>query len=581
MPLTPGEPPRPSPAPRAPAERAAEPRGNAILDVVRFTGLPAPVLGRAAALLLLDTAASLATPLLVGVVTAHLLEEALPLDIDLRATLLAWALLVVLQAASRYLSVLQLGAAAAQVSARLRCQAYEHIQSLPMAFFHLREHGDLLSLLSEDSRRISQFLTQTATELAPHLITVVGAAAIMLALDPATGVAALCVAPLTLLAVRASNRSTSPLSRKLAERAAQHTALTEQNLRLISLIKAFTRENIESARYQQSSQGLLNAEMDHLRATSRINPLVHLLTGLALVVLAWVGSLRIDNGQLQAAELVSLIVYGLVMFRPLFALGGSIGAYLGAAGAAQRLQSLFATHPEPPGAGDREWQAPRQELAFRQVRFAYPGRPELFRSLDLTLPAGKTTAIAGPNGIGKSTLLNLLMRFHDPLAGEITCDGVSLENYRLASLRERMAYVPQRVQLVSGTIEDNIRYGLEDADPQAIARAASAALVDQFTKELPDGLATRVGPGGVRLSGGQRQRIALARALLRNTPVLLLDEPTAMFDPGSELQLLQRLIHTLSGKTVVIVTHRPQLLSLADHTITLGDNDPTGSQGKH
>jgi len=540
-------------------------------EVFAYAQVPLRSLAGMAGLLLLDAAASLLTPLVIGLVSAHILQQPGIAYLSFNQLLVIWAGLVLIQASLRYFSTQQLGKAASQVSAVLRSRTYEHIQALPLTFFHTREHGDILSLLSEDIRRVALFLTNTATEIAPHLLTVAGATIIVLSIDPMTGLGALCVMPLVLLTIRQAGRAANPLSRALADQQATHASLTEENLRLNQLIKSFAREQLEVERYAGSNTKLLEAELKHLHISNRIGPLVQAITGIAVILLVWIGAQRIQMESLQPSELVSLIMYGFILFRPLHALGRSYGSYQSARGAAARLTELLEEQSEPTSSGDTLFPGVKSEIRLETVRFAYPGRPDVLKSTSAVIPAGKVTALIGENGAGKTTLIHLLLRFMDPLEGRISVDGTDVRQFKLASIRAKIGYVPQHVALINGTIADNIRYGMPDADEARVAEAAHNALVTEFAATLPEGMATLVGPGGVKLSGGQKQRIALARALLKNAPIIILDEPTAMFDPESETKLLDRLVTLLAGKTVMIVTHRPAMLQLAHLSLRLSD----------
>lgn len=537
--------------------------------LIRYAGIPYRLLAGIAGLLLIESAANLATPLIIGMVTAAILEQPGYDFLPLHQLIPLWLALALLLSALGYLTAQKLGSAAAQVSARLRLRLYEHIQTLPTHFFQQREHGDVLSLLSEDIQRVSHFLVTTATQVTPHVITVIGATLIVISIDPLTGLAALCVMPLVLITIRQTGRAARPLSRTLAEKMADHSSLTEENLRLNQLIKAFTREDIELERYKSSNQALLDSEIRHLTISNRIQPLVEVITSTAVIALVWLGAQRIQSGELLPAELVSLIMYGFLLFRPLHAIGITYSGYQSALGAAGRLTEILDEQREPQETGNTPLQSPSREIRFDNIHFTYPGRNRTLTDFNAAFPAGKVTVLVGPNGTGKTTLTLLLLRFFEPQQGNIYIDDINIRDIELYELRARISYVPQNVTLINGTIRDNIRYGLADASNSEILHAAEKALVMDFANTLQDGLETQVGPGGVRLSGGQKQRISLARALLKQAPIIVLDEPTAMFDPDSEQHLMPQLLTLLSGKTVLIITHRPAMLELADKLLQL------------
>lgn len=542
--------------------------------VLDYSRLPLGSIAKVLLLLLSDTAVSLLIPLLIGTVTASILDQATAPS-PLNQLLVAWATLICAQAIVRYASTINLGRLGFALSADLRLRMYEHIQALPVDFFQQRTHGDILSLLSQDIQRISAFLSRTAIELVPHLLTLLGAVVIVLSTDFWVGLTALGVLPIILLVTRLLSRQAHPLSKALADQAADHSSITEENLRVQKIIKAFTREPIEIERYRTSNQRLFDSELAHLRITNRVGPIAQAISGLALVALVAIGASRIETGSVNAADFVTVLMYALIMFRPLSALGSSYASYHSAQGAAQRLTTLLDCQQEPLHAGSAVYTAPKQAIRFDQVRFSYPNSRLVFDGLSLSIPAGKTTVIMGKNGIGKTTLAHLLLRFSDPEKGQISFDQTPIDTFPIQQLRQKVAYVPQHGHLINGSILDNIRYGVPDADDITVQRAVKTALLDIFVNQLDDGLNTEIGPNGVRLSGGQQQRIALARALLKPADCFILDEPTAMYDPASEVAQIEALKQRLKGKTVIIITHSQRLQVIADHTITLNPNTHT------
>ena len=514
-------------------------------------------------LLLAQSALLLAMPWLAGRFSAALLQERPVADI-----LFALFALVAAQALLSWCVGVRMQAVAMGMIADGCSRLFDHLQSLPLGWHQERRRGDVLALLTEDVERLGWFASGTLTSLLPLLLTCAGALWMMLRIEPGIGLGVAVLVPAVYLALKLVSRRLRPLGRAVADGYAQRAALAEQNLAMLPVVKAFAGEAGESGRFHAQIQALRDLQLRQARLATLIAPVVRVASAAVVLALLWFASRRMADGGLAPEQLVSLLLYGMLLTQPVAALADVYGQLQGARGAADRLLEAFAQAPEPPG-GTRELADPRGEIAFQDVVFAHPGREPVLRGLDLRIAAGETVAITGANGAGKSTLAHLLLRLADPQRGRVLFDGIDLHELRTRSLREHIGLVAQHVLLFNATVAENIAYGRAGAGREQIERAARAARAHDFVTGLPQGYDTVIGDQGIKLSGGQKQRIALARALLKEPAVLVLDEATAMFDPAGELEFIEECRDVLQRRTVILITHRPASLALADRVLVL------------
>ena len=520
-------------------------------------------------LMLLESAAALAVPWLGGQLAGALLPGG---DVGTKAPagiLVAMLVLFVVQAALKFADTYLLGLAGERIVCDLRMRIYDHLQSLPLTFFHQRRHGDTLALLARDVDVVSGFLGGTLLSVVPLLFTVAGSLFMMFRLQPMLALVAGAAIPLFYFLLKAVGRRLRPLAADIQDEHATAIAIAEENLGMLPAIKAFTRETEESARFRRQVDRILILTRRQLQAQAAIDPLVQLIAAAGIILLVWLAGAELMDGRMTSAGVVSFLLYAQLMTRPVAGLANLYGQTQTARGAAARLLHALEETPEADQQSGRRLAVVSGVIDYERVSFAYPGRSPAVRDLTLHIDAGQIVAIIGPNGAGKSTLAHLLMRLHDCSHGRILIDGTDIATVSLRSLRGQIGVVPQHVLLFNASVRDNIAYGRSDATPEAIERASRLARAHEFIVELPQRYDTLVGDRGVRLSGGQQQRLALARALLKDPPILILDEATAMFDPAAEADFLKDARAALAGRTVLLITHRPASLAVAHRILRM------------
>jgi ABC-type multidrug transport system fused ATPase/permease subunit len=539
------------------------------IELLKFITPHRNALLKVFSLLLAGSALSLANPLMAGKVTEVLLAgpgEATP---SVEFLLLAWLLLLVLRGIVGIANGYLVANTGELMSAELRSRVYEHMQALPLPWFQQRKQGEVLTLLSSDAELISRFVTNALVQLLPALLTLLLAFGVMAWIDPIVAAVAALLVPAYVVVTRLVGRRIRPLSTAWIESRSALVSFVNENLGLMPVLKAFAREQQELGRFADRNLELLEVTRQQIRVSSILSPIVSFLAGAGALLLLWIGIRHMQSGMLQPPELVALLLYVMLLTSPVSSLAGIYSETMRSRGAAERLLDFFGERPEPLDQSGLVLKKVKGSIEFRDVSFAYPGRPAVLRNFDLSISPRETIALTGPNGAGKSTLVHLLMRFMDPDQGTISIDGTDIAELELGSLRRQVGLVAQNTLLLNGTVAENIAYGQPHANDADVEKAAKAAHASSFIEKLPNGYATIVGDQGVKLSGGQRQRLSLARTLLKDPPILILDEATAMFDPEGEKLFLEECGDLFKQRTVILITHRPASLALADRIIQI------------
>lgn len=539
------------------------------MDLRDLIALARPYRGQLAllaALSILGAVVMLAIPALGASLLGGMFGASSPATGPVLALLVA---AVVLTAIVNALNALWSGRVSARILADQRTRIYRHVQSLPVGWHENHRQGDTLALMTWEVASLANFLTSTLASIPARLVTAAGAVAVMFAIDPLLASLVPVAVPLFYLALKVIGRRLRGLALRIRAAEAEVLAVAEENLEMLPAIKSFAREERESARYGEAVARSMDLALRENRIKAMLGPTIELIAAIAAIVLLMVAGRSMAGGAMSPTELFGFLFYAALLTRPVSALSNIYGEVQTARGTLARLNEVMNQAPEAGYAEAGAMVRASGAISLRGVTFAYPGRDVVLDGVDLDIPAGQIVALVGENGAGKTTLVNLLLRFHDPSAGEVRLDGRDIRGIQLQDLRRQFGLVPQRPLLFNGTIRANILFGREGANDADIEKAAALAQAHGFITGLPLGYHTEIGDHGVRLSGGQRQRIALARALLADPPVLVFDEATSMFDLDGESAFIASCEQALKGRTVILITHRPASLALAERLIRI------------
>ncbi len=454
---------------------------------------------------------------------------------------------------------------------RMRTRVFAHLHTLSVSFFDRRRLGDILSRLTGDVGAIEAVVLSGVIGLIANVVKIVVFATVLFFLDWRLALASMIAVPVFWAAARVFARRIKIASREVRRRAGSISVVAEESLGNATLIQAYGREGAEVDRFAAQSIGSVNAELAATRLGAMFSPLVDLVHVLGVLTILGVGIWELTAGHITLGGLLAFLVFLSQLYAPVQGLGALSTSLFAAAAAAERIIELLdeqpsVTAPEHPIPLGRS----KGQLRLDQVDFTYPdSEADVLKKVGFTAPPGQTTAIVGASGAGKTTLLKLLLRFYDPSSGRITLDGHDLRELDPEDLRANIAIVLQETLLLDGTIADNILAGRPNATEDQLIAAAKAADAHEFIAALPEGYQTRVGQRGRLLSGGQRQRIAIARAMIRDAPILLLDEPTTSLDADATQRILTPLRRLMTGRTTIIISHNLLTVTDADQIIYL------------
>ncbi|GAA0446617.1 protein-tyrosine-phosphatase [Actinoplanes capillaceus] len=556
----------------------------------RFRGFlrpHAPALGAGALLVVLGTLLTLAQPwplqvIVDGVVGGRPQNGWLPTliagsgadrSVVLIRALAATVLLVGLSALTGYISDLLMNRSGARIIVTIRGALFAHVQRLSLSFHLNQRVGDLVARLTTDIDRSQNMLVAIFGTLIPNAVMLAGLAVVMVLVEPSFGLLALSIAPPLFLVTYHFTRKIRRASRSAREADAGLAAMTSETLGAIRVVQAFGREGLEDDRFAGHSRESLTAGLRAIKLRAGLPPLVDLVSLAGTLLVTYVGVQRVLDGRMSLGVLLVFLSYLRSLYRPMRALSKMSYVVSQGVASAERVDAMLRTDDTIRQArGARPVRRLRGRVELRDVTFAYgPAKPRVLNAASLAVEPGEHVGIVGRTGAGKSTLISLIPRFYDPQAGSILLDGMDIRELHLTDLRRQISLVLQEPFLFYGTILDNIRYGDPTASLDRVWEAATRAHVTEFLDRLPQGLDTRIGERGGTLSGGQRQRIAIARAMLHDAPILILDEPTTGLDRDSEALVLDGLHRLTRNRTTFVISHHPAALARVDRIVEVRD----------
>jgi ATP-binding cassette, subfamily B, bacterial MsbA len=468
-----------------------------------------------------------------------------------------------------------------RVIAALRQDLYAHIQAMPLAFVQSRHSADLMSRVVVDANRLARLSSEVLVMAFRQVCTVVALLVVMFTQEPRLTLLALIAFPLVGLTIRAMGRRLYSINRRTQEQISALNTVLQEALAGTKIVKAFGREAHERSRFAEVNRRLLDLSLKDRRVDELSEPIMEILAALGLMAILWYGGYRVIQGDMTPGTLFSFVTATLMLYGPVRKLSRIANLAQQTTPSAERIFEILALQPAVADAPDAVTLDDfRQAIEFDHVWFRYQDGEMALRDICLTIRRGEVVALVGMSGGGKSTLTDLIPRFHDVTEGRILLDGVDVRRYTQASLRNQIALVTQDTFLFHDTLEANIAYGKPGATKEQIERAARAAYAHDFIAGLSEGYQTMAGERGVKLSGGQRQRIALARAFLKDPPILILDEATSDLDAESEFIVQQALADLTKGRTVVLIAHRLATVRLA-HRIAVFHEGRIVEEGSH
>jgi ABC-type multidrug transport system fused ATPase/permease subunit len=494
---------------------------------------------------------------------------------------LAVVLIAAIGAIASYIDNYYTESVGQHVAHDLRMRTYEHLQRLSLAYYDKHQTGALLSTITHDIQTIESFASSSTLGIIVDLFTILEMLALMFWLNWDFALIAVAITPVLLLFMSHFKKAVKDASRNVRLRQADIVSVVQEGLESVRVVKAFGRQDLEEHKLGGASLATVDAALKARQVKALLSPIVNIVVALCTAFVLWRGASLILRGAMTAGALVVFLAYLNKFFKPLQDLAKMTNTIAQAAVGVERVQEILDADIIIPEHKDAEDPQPAKgEIVFDHVAFGYDKDAEILKDVDFSVKPGQLVGIVGPTGGGKSTVVSLIPRFYDPTSGHVTLDGVDIRKYKIRGLRDQIGFVLQDTVLFQGTIRENIAYGRPNATQEEIENAAKLANADEFIARMPQGYDTWVGERGLTLSGGQRQRIGIARAIIRNSPILILDEPTAALDTESERLVIDALERLMKGRTVITIAHRLSTIRDADKILVL-KGGLVAEQGTH
>ena len=493
----------------------------------------------------------------------------------------AVAVIAVVGAISSYVERYMTTSVSQWVAHDLRRTLYNHIQRLSLTEYDETRTGDLISRVTSDIEAIQDFINSALLGMLVSAFTLLGMIAVMLYINWRFTLIALSVAPALFLVVLYFTRRIKKTSRAVRKKESELLSIVEEVLTSIRVVKAFAREDYEERKFASQSRDNLETALQARSIKAKLSPVVEVIVAMGTCLVLWYGARLALSGQLSAGLLIVFLLYLGKMYKPMRELSKMTDTVSKAAVGYERIQEVLEIESRVRDL-PRAQKAPRLKgkIEFEGVSFSYDENNPVLKNISFKIEPGQVAAVVGPSGTGKTTIISLIPRFYDPRSGQVRIDGRDVRQFTMKSLREQISFVLQDTLLFRAPIWENIAYGKPGASRAEIMRAAKVANAHEFIDKMPEGYDTMLGERGVTLSGGQRQRIAIARAVIRDTPILVLDEPTAGLDAASEEAVIEALDRLMKNRTTVLIAHHLGTIRHADIIFVLNDSELV-EQGSH